>query len=353
MTEQTGGVILERRGLSLGPWFTYARALLAQSAVRAVSADDLPNDRCLFYVEMNAAAPLVCAVGVEDALELDESAYAVLADAAQSGKVDLVLADDASIDLTFDVPPGLLPEVRSMIEAEISYRSPFAEGVALAIWEANEAEAGGWHVTAALTMEAPVMDIVGKLEKHGVNVASVIRESEAGTLRTLPPWTQNGSDQNPSIWTLVRNLIPALQATLAGAAVFAVSATAHWGQTMLTDWWLNDDAARAQTELRSTAAESSRLRGLDASLAKSTEVLAVTGTLSQVLPDDVWLSQIIIDGGEVTVVGFAPSAAEVTRILSELPNLTDIKFASPVIRDNSQEIERFRISATFADGVAQ
>ncbi|MEP2202031.1 MAG: PilN domain-containing protein, partial [Tateyamaria sp.] len=92
---------------------------------------------------------------------------------------------------------------------------------------------------------------------------------------------------------------------------------------------------------------------LDASLAKSTEVLAVTGTLSEVLPDEVWLSQIIIDDNEVTLVGFAPSAAEVTRILSDVPNLTDIKFASPVIRDNSQEIERFRIAATFADGVAQ
>ena len=353
MTDQTGGVILERRGLSLGPWFTYARALLAQSATRAVTSDELPKERCLFYVEMNGGMPLVCARGVDDALALDESAYAVLADAAQSGKVDLVLADAASIDLNFEVPPGLLPEVSQMIEAEITYRSPFAEGVAMAIWEAHEAESGGWDVTAALTMEAPVMEIVAKLHEHGVEIASVIRETDTGILRTLPPWTQTANDKAPSLWTIFKSLSPTLQATLAGAALFALSATAHWGQTVLSDWSLNDDAARAKVELRSTAAESSRLRGLDTSLAKSTEVLAVTGTLSKVLPDDVWLSQIIVDGSEVTIVGFAPSAADVTRILSDIPNLTDIKFASPVIRDNSQEIERFRIAATFAEGPAQ
>ena len=79
-------------------------------------------------------------------------------------------------------------------------------------------------------------------------------------------------------------------------------------------------------------------------------MLALTGTLSGALPDDVWLDQIIIDGTDVTLVGFAPSAAEVTRILTELPTLSDIKFASPVIRDNSQSIERFRIAATLSAG---
>lgn len=352
MTEQTGGVILERRGLSLGPWFTYVRALLAQGVTHAGASDALPAERCLFFVEMNGNVPLVRAGGVEDALELDESAYPVLADAAQSGKVDFVLADAASIDLNFEVPPGLLPEVAQMIEAEITYRSPFAEGVATAIWEAHEAPSGGWNVTAALTMEAPLMEIVAKLADHGIEIASVIRETDAGELRTLPPWIQK-RDAALTPWALVRSLSPSLQAALAGALLFAASATAYWGQTLLSDWSLSTDAARAQTELRATAAESSRLRGLDASLSKSTEILAVTGTLSEVLPDEVWLSQIIIDNTEVTIVGFAPSAAEVTRILSAIPNLTDIKFASPVIRDNTQDIERFRIAASFANGVAQ
>lgn len=351
MTEQTGGVILERRGLSIGPWLTYVRALLSQSALRATFADALPSERCLFFVELKGDVSLVRARGVDDALELDDSAYAVLADAAQSGKVDLALSDDVSIDLQFEVPPGLLSEVSQMIEAEINYRSPFAEGVAIAIWEAHEATGGGWNVTAALTMEEPVRAIVAKLADQGIDVASVVRKTDGYTLRTLPPWRTQGIQDTPSVWSLFTALSPTIKAALFGGLLFAVSSTMHWGHTVYQDWSLDDDATRAQSELRSTAAASSRLRGLDASLSKSTEVLAVTGALSKVLPDEIWLDQIIIDGTDVTIVGFGPSAAEVTRILSGLPNLTDIKFASPVIRDNSQEIERFRIAATFAEGV--
>ncbi|MEM6386421.1 MAG: PilN domain-containing protein [Pseudomonadota bacterium] len=350
MTEQTGGVVLEGRGLSIGPWLTYIRALLRQSAAQVMMADALPEERCVFFIELGNRAPLLRARGEKDWVELNEGSLPVLADAARSGLVDLVLSDAACMDLTFDVPPGPLPEVSRMIEAEILYRSPFAENAALAIWEAHEAQTGGWTVTAALTLEDQVNDVVAKLAEHGLEIASIIRENGHNTLRTLPPWKRAAADESPAALSIFRSLAPALQAALAGAALFAFSATAHWGTTVWQNWSLSNDAARAQIELRSTAAATARLRGLDASLVHSTEVLALTGTLSQTLPDDVWLDQIAIDGSEITLVGFAPSAAEVTRILTELPGLTDIKFASPVIRDNTQAIERFRIAATLIAG---
>ena len=59
-----------------------------------------------------------------------------------------------------------------------------------------------------------------------------------------------------------------------------------------------------------------------------------------------WLDQLIIDDDTVTLAGFGPSAAEITQMLTTLPELTDIRFASPVTRDNSQSLERFRIAAT-------
>ncbi|MEM7472993.1 MAG: PilN domain-containing protein [Pseudomonadota bacterium] len=353
MTEQTGGLVFESRGLSLGPRLTYARALLAQSAMPSGAAAQLPKERCYFFVEIGSDAPRVRGIDEEDSLELDDQTYEILANAAEGGKVDLVLTDTASIDLTFEVPPGLLPEVTQMIEAEIAYRSPFAEGVAIAIWEAHEAESGGWTVTAALTLEEPVKEVIERLGAHGATIASVIRETKTSTLRAAPPWHKTDIATAPTALGFLTNLAPALKATIAGSALFALSATAHWGHSAYQDWSLTSQASQAQTTLRSTAAASSRLRGLGASISQSTEVLAVTGLMSELLPDGVWLDQIIADGNELTLVGFGPSAAEVTRLLSTLPNLTDIKFASPVIRDNSQSIERFRIAATLANGVSQ
>lgn len=355
MTEQTGGVVLnEGRGLSIGSWLTYARALLSQSAANLVQTDELPPKRCVFFIEIGHRTPRLCATGEDDWVELNDSALPVLANAARSGLVDLILTDAACIDLTFEMPPGPLAEVSAMIDAEILYRSPFAEDATLAIWEAHEAANGGWTVTAAVTLETPVQSIVSQLAPHELEIASVIRTGENGkTLRTVPPWKRAAIAEKPSPFKVFQSLAPTLKAALAGALIFAVSATAHWGNTVLSDWSLNGDAAQAQTNLRSTAAASARLRGLDASLAQSSNVLALTGTLTRALPDDVWLDQIVIDETDVTLVGFAPSAADVTRILTELGALSDIRFASPVIRDNTQSIERFRIAATFAEGSTQ
>ncbi len=343
---------MERRGLPFGPRLSLLRALLSQSAASLTASDALP-DECTFYIELGSGTPLLRVLGEEDSLELDAETLGVLKDTIDDGTVDLVLSDGASIDLTFEVPPGPLPEVSRMIDAEILYRSPFAETATLAIWEAHEAPNGGWQVTAILTLEEPVMTLKAQLEQAQIDIASIIREIGDREMRVLPPWKAAVRDSSPSPLSIFRSLAPALQALLAGAALFALSATLHWGQTVLQDWSLQDEAARAQTKLRQTAAASARLRGLDMSLSMSTEVLALTGTLSEALPDAVWLDQVIIDGVDVTLVGFAPSAAEVTRILTDLPALRDIRFASPVIRDNSQSIERFRIAATLGDGVAR
>ncbi|MCY4179837.1 MAG: PilN domain-containing protein, partial [Litoreibacter sp.] len=225
--------------------------------------------------------------------------------------------------------------------------------VAMAIWEAHENPQGGWSVDAALTLEDPVEKILTELEKHDATIASVIRKTPKGTLRTAPPWLVGPAFAKPSLAGFFGNLAPALKATIAGAALFALSATAHWGVTSFKDWSLAAEARQAQNTLRSKAAAASRLRGLDTSIAQSTEVLAITGTMSALLPDGVWLDQIIAEGSELTLVGFAPSAAEVTKLLSQVPNLSDIQFASPVIRDNSQSLERFRISATLSAGDVQ
>ena len=144
-----------------------------------------------------------------------------------------------------------------------------------------------------------------------------------------------------------------MRAALLGAAILTVSATAYWAQTTLRDWSLTGTADAARAELSASARATARLRGLDTAIAQSTEVLAITGEMSALLPDGVWLDQIIVDGQTVTLVGFGPSAADVTRLLATVPALSDVQFASPVVRDNSQSIERFRISAVLQPGPAQ
>ena len=138
---------------------------------------------------------------------------------------------------------------------------------------------------------------------------------------------------------------------LLGAVIFCVSSIAALVSTTVAHGQMSDQAAAARTTLAAQAQAVAGLRTLDGALQVSTERLAMTGTLSALLPDGVWLDQLIVDEDTVTMVGFAPSAAEVTRLLTALPELTDIRFASPVTRDNTQNLERFRIAATLARAV--
>ncbi|MEO1380439.1 MAG: PilN domain-containing protein [Pseudomonadota bacterium] len=353
MTEQTCGVVLERKSRSLGAWLTYGRALLSQSAADFATADVMPPERSQFFIEIGKGTPKLCALNDKDTTILDDAALKILGEFVENGRIDLVLSDVCCIDFSFEVPPGLLPEVSAMIESEILYRSPFAENETLAVWEAHEIDGAGWQVSAALTLGTPIKELADKLKEHNIRIASVIRERENGVLRSLPSWEKRKFNAKLPPIAILKSLSKTMQAAIAGAMVFALSATLFWGHVTMRDWSLSAEAERAQTELRRTAAASARLRKLDQSLSMSTEVLALTGVLTEALPDGVWLDQIILVGTDVTLVGFAPSAAEVTRILTDLPSLEDIKFSSPVVRDNSQSIERFRIGAILKGAAGQ
>lgn len=353
MTEQTGDIGLERQSQPLMQRLTWARAVLTQSLYDLARTAHSAKGRSKFYVELGTGALNIRAIGDPDRVPADPEGLDIIAAEAEGGAIDLVLAEDSCLDLTFSLPPGPLAEVRSMIASEISFKSPFSEDATLAFWQAHEAEAGGWRVRAVITLKDRVMQVAEDLQAADLQVRSLVREYAGGELQAPPPWIATEADTAPSFLSALRNLGAPLRAALFGSTLFLLSAALLWGQTTLRDWSLSAQADAARTQLSATARATARLRGLDTAIAQSTEVLALTGTMSALLPDGIWLDQIIIDNDAVTLVGFGPSAADVTRLLATVPTLSDVQFASPVVRDNSQSIERFRISATLQPGAAR
>ena len=330
--------------------FTRVRALLAHSVAELAAPQRVPQSRSRFYVEQGNGDLQIRALGDPDRVAADAAGLDVIAGMVDGGAVDLVLAEDSCLDLNFTLPPGPLAEVRGMIASEISFKSPFSEDATLSFCEAHEAEDGGWRVRAVITLKDRVLQVAETLQQSNLEVRTLVRPYPGGELQAAPPWAESAEATTPALWSALRNLSPPLKAALMGACIFFLSAILLWGQTTFRDWSLTSQATSARSELRASAPATARLRGLDTAIAQSTEVLALTGTMSALLPDGVWLDQIIIDNDAVTLVGFGPSAADITRLLATVPTLTDVQFASPVVRDNSQSIERFRISATLQPG---
>jgi hypothetical protein len=156
----------------------------------------------------------------------------------------------------------------------------------------------------------------------------------------------HGPRPAPGPRAILAGLPRTLKATLSGSALLLASALATTLWLGLGSGRLSAEAGAARASLSERAQATAGLRSLALSLARSADRLAMTGQLSTVLPDGYWLDQLAIEADTVTLTGFGPSAAEVTRLLSTLPELSDIAFASPVTRDNTQSLERYRISAT-------
>ena len=77
----------------------------------------------------------------------------------------------------------------------------------------------------------------------------------------------------------------------------------------------------------------------------SPTVSEMIASLTHILPDDVWLTELGIDGNGVQISGYAQSATAVLGLLDQSPLLSNAAFRSSVTQDAQLGRERFDISA--------
>ncbi|WP_299203906.1 PilN domain-containing protein [uncultured Amphritea sp.] len=73
--------------------------------------------------------------------------------------------------------------------------------------------------------------------------------------------------------------------------------------------------------------------------------LSLIAELTRLLPDEVWLSKISMQGRSLRIQGEADNASELIALLQNSGKLTDVSFFSPVTQDPRSGKERFMISA--------
>jgi general secretion pathway protein L len=77
----------------------------------------------------------------------------------------------------------------------------------------------------------------------------------------------------------------------------------------------------------------------------SPTVTELMASLTHILPDDVWLTELEIDGDSVQLSGLAGSATAVLGLLDQSPMLANAAFRSSVTQDAQLSRERFDITA--------
>lgn len=344
MTNSDGAPARDDTKASVGKGLNRLRNLVLQGAAELSQPriDSLPLSE--YSVVIGPDAPLLRHRDTEEMEPLTAQSLEALAKSHSNAALDLVVLDDGCIDLSFSLPDALLPELRQIIELETSFRSPFSPDVSVAFWVAEEQKDGKWRARAAVMLRTVVDPVLTLLSEHGFTVDVVRRAGKSIGFAARPAWVGHAAASKSR--SGLRGLPAGLKLSLLGAVVFCASTIAAATSDRFTLSQVSAEAETARATLAAQAQSMAGVRALDQSLALATQKLALTGKLSELLPDGVWLDQLIIDDDTVTLVGFGPSAADITRLLTSLPELSDIRFGSPVTRDNTQALERFRIVAT-------
>lgn len=265
-------------------------------------------------------------------------------------EIDLVFAGRTALDLSFQVPNGPFKDLQAMIETELAFRSPIQRDQCLWFWSAKETVNGDWMVEGAIVLKTSIDWVLDGMKSTGKTINLARRHNGDGSLRlgVEPDWLKRNARLVGASGTLGRlaKTPKALRLPMAAFSLFLVSVLALFVVQSVRLADLADQAAVAQAQLSQVAAAQATANELNARRGMGEARVAVIGTLAAALPDGVWLEQILVEDQDLTLIGYAPSAAEVTRLLAALPSVTDISFGSPVTRDNTQNLERFRINAS-------
>lgn len=89
----------------------------------------------------------------------------------------------------------------------------------------------------------------------------------------------------------------------------------------------------------------SRTRFLDEKVQSNKEMIKVISELSRLLPDNTWLSRLIIRNGEIQIHGESDTAIAIIQLIEDSPMFNDAQFRSPVTQNNITRKDKFHVSA--------
>jgi Tfp pilus assembly protein PilN len=190
------------------------------------------------------------------------------------------------------------------------------------------------------------LDGMGEASAFLSAAALALRIPNRGTLRTnLVPEEVR---PRPFPWPLAATIALALVAVLLGLAIPGVTAIhqerALGVLTQRVDRRTPD--VRAIEQLVASIERSRREAGVLKSFeAQHIRALAVLRELTELLPADVWLTNLTVDKNGLELSGFAAGASQLIPLLEASPAFERVEFTSPVTKGRDKE--QFRLKASW------
>lgn len=271
--------------------------------------------------------------------------------AARGRPLTLRLPAGAVLERTLVLPVAAEPELARVVGYEIARISPFEAAEVLSAFELQHRDraAGRLLVRVALVPRHSIAPALQTLASNGLNAPTAVLAPRGGggtwRIRLGAP-----GEAAPAGWHG-----PAMRLAVGTCAALALTAIAT---PFLVQQHALDRVDARLASLRPAVEEASRLRrriagrstGLDALTAETARVgqaLGLLATVTAVLPDDTYLTNLAIRQRVLTMSGRSGSAARLIPLLAGDPSIRNAAFAAPVTRAEGPRGEVFSVRAEF------
>jgi general secretion pathway protein L len=261
----------------------------------------------------------------------------------------LDLDDETVLSVKATLPAAARGDLRDAIALRMAELTPFSEDEVL--FDLGMPSRHGPDTVSVRAFVVPrdaVATAVDELVRLGIPIDGIIAsETEEVTGTGAPDF----APEIPRRRAARRGLAFAL------ACMFLASSTAwlHWTvverQQHIRDT-LRTAVAASLDKVRRANALDTEIVGLTASLsspfarrADQVSPLELLDGISEILPDDAYLTGFRWSDGQVVMTGMAGDASALIRILEASPLLSEVRFSAPVARDARLNRDRFSVTA--------
>lgn len=236
-------------------------------------------------------------------------------------------------------------QARAMAELDLMASTPIDPKQAHIVFTDDSVRGCSYHVVKAKTLAA----VLEAIRTAGGTVRSIAiveddqkRPIDRLSLEAIWPPTKRER--------LVRRAWVTAGATLllGLAGTFAHTQWRYWQAEAVLDEQIADaqiEAKKARTILQKRQTELEQTDRIRAEKKNAISTVRILAELTRLLPDSAWATDLSLKNNELTLTGFAGSAADLIQPIEASPLFSAPEFASPVVKVPGQTGERFTITA--------
>jgi general secretion pathway protein L len=277
--------------------------------------------------------------------ELPES----VARSIRGNRVEIVLRPSRFVFRQLELPRRAIEFLDGIVRAQIDRLTPWAASDAVFGWgrpaDVDNDRIAVMVAATARTMVRPILQAVSGMGAASIAVMTAPADGAAADTR-IKVYDQS-----------VRGLLDARRVSRFLLVLLLVAAGAA-SVALAADFIVGGDLEARQSDLaRSINARRVELRGgqngpthdatalLDRRKRETPATVIVLEALSEILPDDTYVSELHVEGNKLQIVGVTRDAPGLIRLIEHSPHFTHATFFAPTTRAPTDPGDRFHIEA--------